>query len=207
VTSRPKWLIPVAVVVGVLLVIVLPLVSSRNRFVDKETAVDQAFGDLDAEYQRRADLIPNLSNAVKAALNQEQAVFGQIARARANYAGASSDSSRLDAANQLEGGLERLLVVVENYPQLQSNQNIRDLQIQLESTENRVGQGRRTYNASVTDYNRSIRRFPGSIAAGLFGFDKRPLFRAQAADRDAPTVDLNPATTTTAAPATTTTTR
>lgn len=206
-TSRPKWLIPVAVVVGVLLVIVLPLIGTYNGLVDKDTAADQAFSNLDSEYQRRVDLINNLSKAVQAALKQEQSVFGEIARARANYAGASSDSAKAANAAQAESALGRLLVIVEQYPQLQSNQNIRDLQIQLESTENRVNQGRRSYNETITDYNRSIRRFPKSLLAGLFGFDKRPLFEAQPADRAAPTVDLNTDTTTTAPPATTTTTR
>ena len=105
----------------------------------------------------------------------------------------------MDAANQQSAALSRLLVIVENYPQLQSNENIRDLQVQLEGTENRIAQSRREYNAVITDYNRTIRRFPRSIFAGIFGFDKRPLFNAQPADRDAPTVDLDVTTSTSAA--------
>jgi LemA protein len=188
--SRPRWLVPVLAVVAVIVVLIVPLVGSYNGLVDKETAVDQSFADLDAVLQRRADLIPNLSAAVEAALDQEQEVFGELARARANYAGATSEEDRLEASGQLEAGLGRLLVIVENYPQLQSNQQISDLMVQLEGTENRVAQGRRDYNGVVTDYNRSIRRFPRSIFAGLFGFEKRVLFEAEPADREAPQVDL-----------------
>ena len=189
--SRPRWLVPVAIVVGIVVVLILPAIGIYNSLVDKETAVDQSFADLDAVLQRRADLIPNLSAAVDAALEQEDQVFGELARARANYAGARSEEDRLEASGQLESGLSRLLVIVENYPQLQSNQQISNLMTQLEGTENRVAQGRRDYNGTVTDYNRSIRRFPRGILAGLFGFDKRPLFEAEPADREAPTVDLD----------------
>ena len=186
-----------AVVVGVALLLILPMVGSYNGLVDKETAVDQSFADLDAQLQRRNDLIPNLVNAVRAALQQEQEVFGELARARANYAGAASPEQKATAANEVTGALGRLLVIVESYPQLQSNQNIRDLQVQLEGTENRIVQARRDYNGVVTDYNRTIRRFPRSIFAGIFGFDKRPLFEAQVEARDVPTVNLDTNTTTT----------
>jgi LemA protein len=195
--SRPRWLIPIAVVVGVVLLLVLPLVGMYNGLVDKETAVDQSFADLDAQLQRRNDLIPNLVNAVRAALQQEQTVFGELARARANYSGAATPEQKAAAANEVTGALGRLLVIVESYPQLQSNQNIRDLQVQLEGTENRIAQSRRDYNGVVTDYNRSIRRFPRSIFAGIFGFDKRPLFEAQVEARDVPTVNLDTSTTST----------
>ena len=197
--SRPRWLIPVAVIGAIVLLIVLPLIGSYNGLVDKDTAADQSFADLDAQLQRRADLIPNAVAAVRAALQQEQAVFGELARARANYSGAGSDEERLAAGEEMGSALGRLLVVVENYPQLQSNENIRDLQVQLEGTENRIAQSRREYNAVITDYNRTIRRFPRSIFAGIFGFDKRPLFNAQPADRDVPTVDLDVTTSTSAA--------
>jgi LemA protein len=173
--------------------------------VDKDTAADQSFADLDTQLQRRNDLIPNLVSAVRGALNQEQAVFGEIARARANYAGAQSPQQKAAADGQIEGALARLLVVVEQYPQLRSNENIRDLQVQLEGTENRIAQSRRDYNGVVTDYNRSIRRFPRGILAGLFGFDKRPLFNAEPASREAPTVDLEVNSTTTTISTTSTT--
>src|SRR5688572_8199852 len=151
--SRPRWLIPVIVVAAVVLLIIFPVISSYNGLVDKETAVDNSFADLDSQLQRRNDLIPNLVTSVKAALNQEQEVFGELARARSNYAGATSQDDKLDAAGDISRGIGRLLVIVESYPELRSNENIQDLMTQLEGTENRVQQARRDFNGVVTDYN------------------------------------------------------
>jgi LemA protein len=195
--NRPRWLIPVAIVVGVLVVIVLPLVGSYNGLVGRQAAVDQSFADLDAQLQRRNDLIPNLVSAVRGALNQEQAVFGELARARQAYAGARTPQDKLAAAGQVDSGIGRLLAIVESYPQLRSNENIRDLQTQLEGTENRIAQARRDYNGDVTHYNVSIRRFPRNVLAGLFGFHRRPPFEATPETRTPPTVNLgNPVVTT-----------
>ena len=189
-SSTPRWVVPVAVLVGLLLLLVLPLVGTYNSLVDKDAAVDQSFADLDAQLQRRNDLIPNVVNAVRGALNQEQAVFGELARARQAYAGATTSQEKFAASNQIDAGIGRLLAIVESYPQLRSNENIRDLQVQLEGTENRIAQARRDYNGVVTSYNTSVRRFPRSLLAGMFGFDRKPLFRAEAESREAPTVDL-----------------
>jgi LemA protein len=185
----PRWLVPLIVVGLVLVLVVLPLTASYNGLVDRESEVDRSFADLDAQLQRRYDLIPGLVEAVRAALRQEQEVFGEIAEARTRYAGSSGDE-RVEAANDVESALGRLLVVVESYPQLQSNQTIRDFQVQLEGTENRIAQARRDYNGVVTDYNRSVRRFPRSIVAGLFGFDRRPLFEAVEEADVPPPIDL-----------------
>jgi LemA protein len=193
---RMGCLIPGLVAAGVLLVLVLILAGSYNGLVDKDTAVDRSFADLDAQLQRRNDLIPNLVGAVKGILGQEQAVFGELARARTQYAGATSDDQRIAAANNISAGLGRLLVIVEAYPQLQSAQNVQDLQVQLEGTENRIAQARRDYNAVTTDYNRSIRQFPRSILAGVSGFDKRTLFQAVPGATTPPTVDFGSTTTT-----------
>jgi LemA protein len=144
------------------------------------------------QLQRRFDLIPNLVKSVEGALEQEREIIGKVTEARTKYASAGSGNDRVAAAGELEGALSRLLVVVENYPQVASLQNVRDLQVQLEGTENRVAQARRTYNETVTDFNRAIRRFPRSIVAALFGFEKRTLFEAVAGADVAPTVDLNP---------------
>jgi LemA protein len=195
---RPRWLVPVIVVAAIVLLLVLPLIGSYNGMVDKDTAVDQSFADLDAQLQRRHDLLPNLVGAVRGALQQEQAVSGEIARARQHYAGANSPAETFKASNEESSALARLLVVVEAYPQLQSNTNIRDLQVQIEGTENRIAQARRDYNGVVTDYNRSIRRFPRSLLAGMFGFDHRPTFEASASASEPPVVDLGSSTTTTA---------
>jgi LemA protein len=190
VTSR-RWLIPVAILIGVALVIVLPLIGSYNNLVEQEGSVDQSFADLDSQLQRRADLIPNLSSAVRAALKQEQAVFGEIARARTQYGGANTVEEKADATNALNTALGRLLVVIESYPQLDSNDTIRDLMTQVEGTENRVNQGRREYNEAVRTYNVYVRRFPRSIIAGMFGFDPKQFFEAEAGAEEAPDVDLD----------------
>jgi LemA protein len=187
---RRAWLIPTLVIGGIILVLAIVLASSYNGLVDKETAVDQSFADLDAQLQRRNDLIPNLVGAVRGILGQEQEVFGQLARARANYSGANTDQEKIAAGEQISAGLGRLLAIVEAYPQLQSAQNVRDLQIQIEGTENRIVQARRDYNGVTTDYNRATRRFPRSIVAGLFGFDRRTLFQATEGATTPPTVDL-----------------
>ena len=195
---RPAWLVPLVAVAVVVLLIILPTITSYNGLVNRRAGVDQAFADIDVQLQRRNDLIPNLVNSVRGALNQEQTVFGELAKARANYAGASSPDQKITAANQIDAGLGRLLAIVEAYPQLQSNQNIRDLTTELEGTENRIAQARRDYNAKVTTYNASIRHFPRNIVAGIFGFEPKPLFRAVAGASTPPTVDLgNNATTTT----------
>jgi LemA protein len=188
--SNRKWLIPVIIIGVILLLIVFPLVSAYNDLVGREASVDQSFADLDAQYQRRADLIPNLSAAVKAALRQEQKVFGDIADARTRYTGANTPAEKNAAAGQMESALARLLVIVEQYPDLKSNENIRDLMTQVEGTENRVAQSRRDYNQTVTAYNVNVRRFPRNLIAGLFGFDPKPLFEAEPEDREAPDVEL-----------------
>jgi LemA protein len=190
--SKNKWIAPVAIVSGILLLIILVLTGSYNGLVDRELTVDQSVADLDVQLQRRFDLIPNLVKSVEGALEQEREIIGKVTEARTRYAGAGSGNDRVAAAGELEGALSRLLVVVESYPQVASLQNVRDLQVQLEGTENRVAQARRTYNETVTDFNRAIRRFPRSIIAGVFGFEKRVLFEAAAGADVAPTVDLNP---------------
>lgn len=188
-----KWLIPLAIVGGIILLVILPLIGSYNGLVGSEETVNNSFADLDAQLQRRADLIPNLSTAVKAAIRQEQAVFGEIARARTQYGGATTPEAKVQAGNALESAFGRLLVIMENYPQLQSNRNVQDLMTQLEGTENRVAQARREYNGTATTYNVQIRRFPRSILAGMFGFDRKPLFETAPRDRGAPSVDLDDA--------------
>lgn len=193
--DRPRWLVPVAVVVGVVVLAGLLLVAPYNGLVSKDATADRTFADLDAQLQRRNDLIPNLVSAVKGALNQEQTVFGELARARQAYAGARSVEDKAAASSQIDAGIGRLLVIVENYPQLRSSENIRDLQTQLEGTENRISQARRDFNGAVTAYNVAIRRFPRNIIAGVFGFDRRPLFEAAPGSTDNPTVDLGRSTT------------
>lgn len=194
--SGSRRLMPVAVVAGVIVLVGLLFALPYNGLVSKEASADRAFADLDVQLQRRNDLIPNLVGAVKGALNQEQTVFGDLAVARQAYAGARSLEDKAAASGQIDAGIGRLLAIVENYPELRSNENIRDLQTQLEGTENRIAQSRRDFNGAVTSYNVAIRRFPRRIVAGVFGFDRRPLFEAAPESTENPTVDLGNSTTT-----------
>ncbi len=178
--------------VAAVVVIFLAVISSYNGLVDKETRVDQASADLEVQLQRRFDLIPNLVSAVEGAMTQERTIFTALAEARSKYAGATSSNDKIAAASQVESALSRLLVVAENYPTLTSTQNVRDLQVQLEGTENRVAQSRRDYNEFVTAFNRALRTFPRSIISGLSGFEKRALYVADLASQTAPKVDLTP---------------
>lgn len=181
--------------IGAAVLVLLGFIFSYNGLVNKETRVDQATADLEVQLQRRFDLIPNLVSAVQGALTQERDILNNLADARSRYAGATAGADKLEAAGQVESALGRLLVVVENYPQLASLQNVRDLQVQLEGTENRVSQARRDYNEFATSFNRAIRAFPRSIIAGMFGFEKRTLYVAADGASEAPVVDLSPATT------------
>jgi LemA protein len=188
--------VPLIVVVAVGLIVILPIVGSYNSLVDKDQAADTQFANVDVQLQRRVDLIPNLSNSVKAALGQERSVFSEIAQARAHYGSAQNIDDKVAASNQMESALSRLLVIVEQYPKLESNERIRDLMVELEGTENRIAQERRDYNLAVNDYNRAVRRFPSSLVAGIFGFDKRLPFAAKPGSDVPPTVDLEPSATT-----------
>jgi len=190
--SKNKWFAPVAITVGIVVLIVIVFTSSYNGLVNRELKVDQSAADLDVQLQRRFDLVPNLVKSVEGALEQEREIIGKVTEARTKYAGAGTGDERVAAAGELEGALSRLLVVVENYPQVASLQNVRDLQVQLEGTENRVAQARRSYNETVTDFNTAVRRFPRSIVAAMFGFEKRALFEAVSGADVAPSVDLNP---------------
>lgn len=180
------------IVVGVLILLVLILggsfVGTRNDLVTEQQAVRAQFSQVDVVMQRRADLIPNLVETVKGFAKQEQAVFGQIAQARAALSGARSPQEKIDANNQLSGALSRLLVVVENYPQLKSSEHFQTLMTQLEGAENRINVERRKYNEVVQKYNTDLQLFPKNIAAGMFGFQPEPYFKADEGAKIAPKV-------------------
>jgi len=196
-------------VLGVVAFLVLStlgwLVGSYNNLVGKRNGVDNALAKVDSAYQRRFDLVPNLVESVRGSQLQEQKVFGDLAAARAKYSGAGSAEDRVAAAGDYNSALSRLLVIVENYPELKSNQNVQNLMVQLEGTENRIKVERDNYSTVVTDYNTNIQRFPRNIVAGIFGFDKRDVFKANDAASEAPQVDLTTPSQTTPAPTTTTT--
>jgi len=182
----------VAIIVVIALVLVWTggiYVGRRNEMVRKSEAIKAAWSQVDNQLQRRADLIPNLVETVKGFAAQEQTVFGEIAKARAALVGARTPADRIAANSQLDGALARLLVVVENYPQLKSNENFLRLQDELAGTENRIAVERKRYNDTLQDYNTYIGLFPNSLFAGWAGFKRNEdYFRAAEAARQAPKV-------------------
>jgi LemA protein len=178
------------VVVGLLVVAALWYVGTRNSLVRLEEGIDGSWSEIDNQLQRRADLIPNLVATVKGFAGQEQQVLGQIAEARARMAGAGTVAEKAEGYNQLQSALSRLLVVVENYPELKSNQNFIRLQDELAGTENRIAVARKRYNDDVRIYNTRIRQFPASTVAGGMGLDKRDYFEIDESARTVPQVSF-----------------
>ena len=185
-----KGLIAVIALVVVLVGIGAILAGYYNSFVTKSQGVDNQWAQVETQYQRRFDLIPNLVSATRGTMKQEREVFGAIAEARTRYSGAQTPTEQVEAANQMESALGRLLVVMENYPQLLSNNTVQQLMVQLEGTENRISVERRRYNDIVRDYNTSVKRVPGALFAGIFGFSEKPYFESQAGAEETPQVDL-----------------
>jgi LemA protein len=167
-------------------------VSVRNTLVTKNEAVKAAWSQVDIVLQRRADLIPNLVETVKGYAKQEQTVFGDIAKARSALLSAGNPSDKIAANQQLDGALGRLLAIVENYPQLKSNENFLRLQDELAGTENRIAVERRRYNEALQDYNTYIQKFPNNIYAGWVGFKpNEAYFQAAEGSREAPKVNFS----------------
>jgi LemA protein len=200
-----KALIVVIVILVIALAVFGQYVGVKNSLVAKDQAVKAAWSQVDIVLQRRADLIPNLVETVKGYAQQEVTVFGDIAKARSALLSAQTPSDKIAANQQLDGAIGRLLVVVENYPQLKSNENFLRLQDELAGTENRIAIERRRYNDKLQDYNTYLLQFPASLYAGWAGFKQNPAyFQASEASREAPKVNFGtqPATpSTTPAPA------
>src|SRR6476659_6434426 len=182
----------VAVVIILILLIGFGMYFSvRNTLVRKNEAVKSAWSQVDVVLQRRADLIPNLVETVKGYARQEQVVFGQIAAARSALLSAQTPADKIAANGQLDGALGRLLALVENYPQLRSNENFLRLQDELAGTENRIAVERRRYNEAVQDYNTYISQFPSSLIASVAGFTRNDAyFKTDEGARQAPKVDF-----------------
>src|ERR1700685_641333 len=192
-----KALIVVVVIVAILLLGVLfvfgQYVSVKNTLVTKNEAVKSALSQADIVRQRRADLIPNLVETVKGDAQQQQTVFGDIAKARSALLSAGSPQDKIAANQQLDGALGRLLLIVENYPQLKSNENFLRLQDELAGTENRIAVERKRYNDTLQDYNTYIQKFPNNIFAGWAGFKpNEAYFAASEGSRQVPTVNFAP---------------
>ncbi len=187
-----KGLVVLIVLVVIALILGSSFISRRNQMAIKREAVNAAWAQVDVVLQRRADLIPNLVETVKGIAVQEQIVFGDIAKARSALLGARSPAEKIAANGQLDSALGRLLVIVENYPQLKSNENFLRLQDELAGTENRIAVERRRYNEAVQDYNTFIAVFPNSLVASLSGFARNDAyFKTDEGARRAPSVKFD----------------
>ncbi|HSF54212.1 MAG TPA: LemA family protein, partial [Algoriphagus sp.] len=182
-----KFLIPVAIIAVLGIYLYTKAVGSYNQFVQTEEQVNGQWAEVETQYQRRADLIPNLVNTVKGYAEFEQETLTGVVEARAKATSMTIDPTNLtpenlaqfqQAQDQLSGALSRLLVTVEKYPDLKANQNFLELQAQLEGTENRIAVARRNFNESVVSYNANIRTFPNNLFAGWYGFETKGTFQA-----------------------------
>ncbi len=191
------------VIIGIVVVILIAFfgISVNNSLVEREESVESAWAQVENQYQRRADLIPNLVNTVRGAADFEQETLTSVIEARSQATSVNisaddlNDPAKLQqfqqAQAQLSGALSRLLVTVERYPELKANANFRDLQSQLEGTENRISTERMRFNNAAQSYNTSIRKFPTSIFASIGGFNRKAYFEADQGAEQAPTVDFN----------------
>ena len=194
-----KKFIPWIVVLAVVALIGVWFVGDYNEMVTKEESVETVWGDVQTYYQRRADLIPNLVNTVKGYAGHENATLQGVVEARAKATQITIDPTNAtpeqlaayqSAQGELSQALGRLMAISEAYPDLKANENFRDLQAQLEGTENRIATARQNYNEAVKDFNTYIRRFPRNIVAALFGFEKKNYFEADALAAKAPEVNF-----------------
>ena len=186
----------VLIVVGILAVV---MVFSYNGMVSKEEAVNTAWSNVQTQYQRRSDLIPNLVNTVKGYAKHESATLENVVAARSKATQITMEAEDLTPENmqriqaaqgELSTALGKLLAITENYPDLKANQNFSELQAQLEGTENRINVARKDFNDTARQYNTKVRQFPQSLIAGIFGFERRPYFEAQEGTDKAPTVQF-----------------
>ncbi len=195
---KKKYIVWAVVALVVIVLIALPWTSYNNMVTSQET-VTTAWSNVESQYQRRADLIPNLVNTVKGYATHERSTLESVMQARARATQVTVDPTQLtpeklqqyqQAQGQLSSALGRLMMVAENYPNLKANENFSELQAQLEGTENRINESRRIYNEAVQAYNVGIRRFPAVIFARLFGFDPQAKFEANEGADQAPKVEF-----------------
>jgi LemA protein len=186
-----KTLKVVLIVILALIILTMPVIGSYNGMVTLDQSVKKAESNIDTQLQRRSDLIPNLVETVKGYASHEKDIFTDVANARSKLAGAQNITETANADAQMQSALSRLLVVVENYPALKADQNFKDLTVALEGSENRITIARQDYNKSVDEYNTRVRKFPGSIIAGIFNFDEKPYYRAAEGAKEVPKVDFS----------------
>ena len=188
-----KFAIVFITIVVLILLAVGKYISVKNTLVQKNEAVKTSWSQVDIVLQRRADLIPNLVETVKGYAKQEQTVFGDIAKARSQLLSAGTPEQKIAANSQLDGALGRLLLIVENYPQLKSNENFLRLQDELAGTENRIAVEHQRYNDTLRDYNVYVQQFPNNVFASSLGFKRNDAyFAASEGSREVPKVNFNP---------------
>jgi LemA protein len=185
---------------GVIALLVFIGIGKYNTLVEQEQSVEQSWAQVENQYQRRADLVPNLVNTVKGAADFEQETLTEVTEARSKASSIQISADDLNnpqkiqqfqqAQQQLSGALSRMLLTVEKYPELKANQNFRDLQVQLEGTENRIATERQRFNEAVQTYNTTVQRFPNNVFAGLFGFDQKAYFEADEGAQEVPEVNF-----------------
>ena len=194
-----KAIIPILIIVVVGVFIYTKAVGTYNQFVQTEEVINGQWAEVETQYQRRADLIPNLVNTVKGYADFEQETLTEVVNARAKATSINLNADNLtpenieayqQAQDQLSGSLSRLLVTVEKYPDLKANQGFLDLQAQLEGTENRISVARRNFNQSIQSYNSNLRTFPNNVFAGWYGFDTKGYFESTEGAENAPTVQF-----------------
>jgi len=180
--------------IGIVVIIVLAVGGvfwgTYNSLVTKSQGIDGQWAQVETQYQRRFDLIPNLVNSVKGMMAQEQAIFGQLAEARTRYGNAQTTDEKAVASGEVEIALGRLLAIMENYPQLRSTETVTQLMDELSGTENRVSVERRRYNELVRDYNTAIKRFPTKYLASMFNFEEREYFQSISGADQVPKVEF-----------------
>jgi LemA protein len=187
------------IIVAVVVILGIGSCGAYNGMVEKQESATTALADVQATYQRRADLIPNLAKTVQAYAKHEKETFEAVTQARASVSQIKLDPTNLtpeklqqfqNAQGELSQALGKLMVVAERYPELKANENFKSLQVQLEGTENRINEARQKYNEAVQEYNQTVRRFPNVIFAGMFGFDRMTKFEAASGAEKAPELNF-----------------
>ena len=180
----------VLIIIAVIAVIAIILIGGYNSIISASEEVENKFPTIDTQLQRRADLIPNLVNTVKGYANQEKEIINTVTTAREKLVGANSVTAKAEADQELTNALSRLLVIVENYPDLKSSQNFIQLSDELAGTENRIATARRDYNEAVKTYNLKIKKFPSNVMANMFGFGEKQYFEASEESKNVPNVQF-----------------
>ena len=183
-------LVALIAIVALIVIAAMLVVPKYNKLVTGEETVDAAWAQVENQLQRRFDLVPNLVNTVKGYAEHEEEIFTQIADARTQYGNANTVEETADANNELSSALSRLLVVIENYPNLKADAQFTRLMDELAGTENRLTVARKDYNDTVQQFNNDVRRFPGNLIAGMFSFDQKDYFEIKEGVEEAPAVDF-----------------